>query len=778
MAKKHKEWLVRWKGSIASHEDTLEHLSGCEQYIARFEKEHDRKQAEDDDARGQKRKKRDDDEETDPSDGLQDVRQRRSKLKQQGVKPSIVAEVWSDSSISLLGTTVYYIDENWVELHEVLLGCNGFTGQRHTGRPGGHLPGTGHYTIDDITQRLVANGRTDIRRSYVHKVQETASDLASMISVFDKLPILFGTGDEEEEAAETRPPSLLDEDCKSSVLGVFVRRCTLEYKRLAFSQLMTFHSQWHQYVFPGDTSSRPSSSSRTASSPPPSPPPTPPPPPPPPPLLPHSTANGPVEEAIRRRDFVSALGHLTLPQEAARRRRGRREEDIGAEALTLSSLHGRFGHQREGAFALNEAVRMAQVKSNPLLLEHSLAWLHNLNPFAGEQAITVLNQFVKNAGDLKLPALASHGMLQLAKLEVSMSKPPAVVLRSVACSERDSGPIVGGPAPQLALKSSMLALQASACGMYGQRWLSLLYAQLQCHMMSCDTSNEEDSDQQYEAFCLCLGIVARHLADDGEYDRALVLLGAAKNHFSLLSQHMPYKLISCCIEELGLARALGVRDVAAARLHRANMATYHQHRAMYASALIAMSEGSYHAALLETQCVLEAQRSSLQRTDLCLQLEARCHLILAEVYSRQGLPVVGLPHALEGVAFCQDHHLGDIGYEMKLTLAHIQLQLGFVDQCLQLLEKLSTSLYSNGSQLLRARARFLVAQATLCKEEALTEEVVIAVVPMLAEVITSFEKVQDMDNLNKALVLQSHLQSFASERSSHIVYAADGWPCQ
>eukprot|EP00731_Ephydatia_muelleri_P015038 Em0008g758a len=193
------------------------------------------------------------------------------------------------------------------------------------------------------------------------------------------------------------------------------------------------------------------------------------------------------------------------------------------------------------------------------------------------------------------------------KLKQQGVKPSIVaevcVLRSVACSERDSGPIVGGPAPQLALKSSMLALQASALW-----WLSLLYAQLQCHMMSCDTSNEEDSDQQYEAFCLCLGIVARHLADDGEYDRALVLLGAAKNHFSLLSQHMPYKLISCCIEELGLARALGVRDVAAARLHRANMATYHQHRAMYASALIAMSEGSYHAALLETQCVLEAQR--------------------------------------------------------------------------------------------------------------------------------------------------------------------------
>eukprot|EP00731_Ephydatia_muelleri_P038252 Em0694g1a len=57
------------------------------------------------------------------------------------------------------------------------------------------------------------------------------------------------------------------------------------------------------------------------------------------------------------------------------------------------------------------------------------------------------------------------------------------------------------------------------------------------------------------------------------------------------------------MEELGLARA---RDMAAARLHRANIAT---HRAMYASALITMSEGSYHTALLETQRVLNAERS-------------------------------------------------------------------------------------------------------------------------------------------------------------------------
>lgn len=162
------------------------------------------------------------------------------------------------------------------------------------------------------------------------RVQETASDIASMIGIFHKLPTLFGTGDEEEDTeAETRPPSLLDEDCKNSVLGVFVRRCVLEYNRLAFSQLMVFHTQWHQYVFPnrpslskGTAISSTSTSSNTITS---------------------STSNGLIEDAIRRRDFVSALGHLTLPHRTTRQ--SRREEDMGEEALTLSSLHGHFGHQ-------------------------------------------------------------------------------------------------------------------------------------------------------------------------------------------------------------------------------------------------------------------------------------------------------------------------------------------------------------------------------------------------------------------------------------------------
>ena len=65
--------------------------------------------------------------------GLKNNREKMADLKKDGVKPSIAADIWSDSTVSLMGTCLYYIDKDWLGLHEVLIGCTGFTGERHTG---------------------------------------------------------------------------------------------------------------------------------------------------------------------------------------------------------------------------------------------------------------------------------------------------------------------------------------------------------------------------------------------------------------------------------------------------------------------------------------------------------------------------------------------------------------------------------------------------------------------------------------------------------------------
>ena len=62
--------------------------------------------------------------------GLRDVRQKLSKLKQHGVNhPLLLTYGRILQSASWLQWCTIYIDENWEELHEVQLGCNGFTGQ-------------------------------------------------------------------------------------------------------------------------------------------------------------------------------------------------------------------------------------------------------------------------------------------------------------------------------------------------------------------------------------------------------------------------------------------------------------------------------------------------------------------------------------------------------------------------------------------------------------------------------------------------------------------------
>ena len=56
-----------------------------------------------------------------------------TQLEEQKVKPSMASDIWSDSDVSLMGTFLYYIDEDWENPHAMLIGCTGFTGERHTG---------------------------------------------------------------------------------------------------------------------------------------------------------------------------------------------------------------------------------------------------------------------------------------------------------------------------------------------------------------------------------------------------------------------------------------------------------------------------------------------------------------------------------------------------------------------------------------------------------------------------------------------------------------------
>ena len=61
---------------------------------------------------------------------LHNHREAVAQMKKTGVKPSMAADIWSDTDVSLLATTLYFIDENWA-MQEWLVGCTGFAKERH-----------------------------------------------------------------------------------------------------------------------------------------------------------------------------------------------------------------------------------------------------------------------------------------------------------------------------------------------------------------------------------------------------------------------------------------------------------------------------------------------------------------------------------------------------------------------------------------------------------------------------------------------------------------------
>ena len=64
---------------------------------------------------------------------LHEVRRRVALLMKANVKPSMAADIWSDSTISLMASMLHFIDEDWTRIHEVLLNCTGVAAESHTG---------------------------------------------------------------------------------------------------------------------------------------------------------------------------------------------------------------------------------------------------------------------------------------------------------------------------------------------------------------------------------------------------------------------------------------------------------------------------------------------------------------------------------------------------------------------------------------------------------------------------------------------------------------------
>jgi hypothetical protein len=386
---------------------------------------------------------------------------------------------------------------------------------------------------------------------------------------------------------------------------------------------------------------------------------------------------------------------------------------------------------------------LALHENNAKLLQHCLAWLHRLQPFTGEDTLSVLKRLTAAAQELHQPLLAGWGKLEESKALLDLGRDPQQVLQvALSAGSDDCVPVHGIPRPEkLAHRGATLAALASIWDHYGFSHVSQLYCQLQGHMMSCDPPPTELEGR--ESCVICVSIVARHLFDMGEYEAVKALFKSAKR--LLESNGKSYKLLCQCMEEVGCDWSIRSGDVAAARRHLTRLQSLDRESALLRSAVLSTAVENY----TETQKLARQLLKSSSPQTKCRALE-----LLAEVQCVCGSSL-SLPPLMDSLALRRTHHLSP--HATQLLLAQAQLQLGSPYACATLATNCLLHFKASGDVVHRGVSQFLLAQATLFMKHQhrghLDKEDVLAVIPVLEGVVADFQKACATRHLQKAALL-------------------------
>jgi hypothetical protein len=316
--------------------------------------------------------------------------------------------------------------------------------------------------------------------------------------------------------------------------------------------------------------------------------------------------------------------------------------------------------REEGTRAIHEAIRLALHENNTRLLQHCLAWLHKLQPFSGEDSLSVLKRLTSSAQELQQPLLAGWGRLEESRALLDLGRdPPQVLQVALSSGSGDCVPVYCGWPEKISHRGASLAALTKIWDHYGFSHVSQLYCQLQGHVMSCDPPPMELEGRENCVISVCM--TARHLLHTGEYGAVKALFGSAEK--LLESNGTSYKLLCQCKEEVWFDWCVRTGDVGAARRHLARLQSLDSQSALLRSAILSCAVENY----------TEARRLALQLLKKSSpEIKRRALELLGEVECASGRPALSLPHLMESLALCHTHHLSPFTTQLWLAQAQVR----------------------------------------------------------------------------------------------------------
>ena len=414
-------------------------------------------------------------------------------------------------------------------------------------------------------------------------------------------------------------------------------------------------------------------------------------------------------------------------------------------ALSLASLHARFGHRGAALAALREAVTMSQDGNDSRCLQQALTWLYKLTDDE-EARQGLMRHAIAKSGELDLHELASLGVQNYTEMMARRGAKPADALEQLARSDQ-----INCQHSLPALLASAYAVRSALCSLYGRPGLATLCSQL---LLCMDTgAGRHGTPVCGEPVALAAGTLARHLAGQGEYARADQVLSWAADQFApsgaearlVRKQWLELEaeralLAGRCEPAQEAAAALTALDPAAGRLRRAQL---HLLRGEPAECERLLAE------------LLAAQPPPVpeQRVQLLL-LRAELRAASAD-YAGAAEPL------LTALAECRRRRLRGARCSVLLRLAAVQLQLGLRRPAAQLAERLALPLLTHGSLQERARLHLLRARCLLAERPARRREAL----PLLEESARLLTRLQAWLLLKTVLHLRAVIFHELDERA-------------
>ncbi|XP_011314211.1 anaphase-promoting complex subunit 5 [Fopius arisanus] len=422
-------------------------------------------------------------------------------------------------------------------------------------------------------------------------------------------------------------------------------------------------------------------------------------------------------------------------------------------ALNLAALHAQFDHKDVAKAALKEAIMMAQEAGDNVCLQLAHAWMYHLSK---ENKSQLIERSVGKASMLGITHTTSLGLIASAHNSALEGKSPSHVFQTLIKSD-----VLNCQHSMTDLMSMSYAEKAALWAYYGKAEMSIVSSQL---LLLHNSGNKKQTMFNGASTCQAVVNIVNALVEFGEYSLVDVVLDHAKERFPNEPSNKIWMLSQQLYQLTKLMRHEKWSDAEATANQISSLDTI---ESKFRLAEVALAKGDYPTGLDHISNIEKDE-------DLNPQNRVRAMILSSQIMNSSILPgngitgtnsLVLLNSALE---MATKYHLSYYEALVKMHLANVQLIMGMPNQASTLIDEAIVQILAHGGWYDQARALVLHAKclvATAPQAPDRRRAIIQDAIKALLKARTHFTKVEAFGKVKNTVYLLSLLYNEVDQKA-------------